>query len=83
MSDLYFVVECPHCQCSVLIFQNEINCAIFRHGVYRHSLEQINPHLPKDECEELVKDSAILGCGKPFKLHKNGDKWKALVCGYM
>lgn len=34
-------VECPHCKKFVLIMYNEINCAIFRNGAYKHNLQQI------------------------------------------
>jgi hypothetical protein len=30
--------------------------------------KQINPHMPKVECDQLVKDDVIFGCGKPFEL---------------
>lgn len=61
-------VYCPHCEQLILIYKNEINCAIFRHGVMKTNLKQIEPHLPKQECDKLAKESLIYGCGKPFKL---------------
>ena len=45
-------VECPHCQKTILIMSNEINCAIFRHGAYKHNLKQINPHEKKEICDK-------------------------------
>ena len=60
------IVNCPHCNQTFEIL--EINCRIFRCGVYKENYEQIPPHLPKNECDQLVKDSAIIGCGKPFEL---------------
>ncbi len=61
MNDFY---ECPWCQGMIEII--ELNCKIFRHGYYKKENIQINPHLKKDECEDLIKQDLIYGCGKPF-----------------
>jgi hypothetical protein len=68
-------MNCPHCGIGIEI--EKINCGIFRCGIYKHNGEQIPPHLPKSECDEL-KDS-IWGCGKPFK-YENG---KLISCDYI
>ena len=49
-----------------------------RHG------EQLNPHLPKKECDRLVDEGAIWGCGKPFMLHfgNTGKVERVTSCGY-
>lgn len=72
-----FVVNCPHCK--EHIFVEQLNCRIFRHGVYKHNMEQINPHLPKAQCDQLFITNAIYGCGNPFKVV---DK-EAVVCDYI
>ena len=54
-----FEVECPHCKQFVIIEQ--INCGIFRHGVLKSNMNQINPHLPKPECDELANKNLIYG----------------------
>jgi hypothetical protein len=59
---------CPHCGHMVGVQKKEVNCKIFRHGVMRHNGEQINPHLPKEECDRLASEGLIRGCGKPFRL---------------
>ena len=69
------LVECPHCD--VLIEILEVNCAIFRCGILKDTGEQIDPHLPKQSCDDL-KDK-IWGCSRPFK-YENG---KAIVCDYI
>ena len=69
MKEKEFEVICPHCQCHVIIEQ--INCCIFRHGIYKNNFNQINPHLSKSECEYLIKNELIYGCGKPFIIKKN------------
>jgi len=76
-------VFCPHCNQLILIYRNEINCAIFRHGVMKSDLKQIEPHLDKSSCEMLVEKELIYGCGKPFKLVADDDAYKAIVCDYI
>jgi hypothetical protein len=77
------VVKCPHCTGSVLIMSNEINCAIFRHGVYKKNYKQINPHEKKEICDKLLKEDLIFGCGKPFRLEKTDKSYCACICDYI
>lgn len=60
------IVLCPHCGDYVEIL--ELNCRIFRHGVYKKNMTQINPHMPRPDCEALITNNEIYGCGKPFKV---------------
>jgi hypothetical protein len=60
------IVECPHCHLLVVI--TELNCAIFRHAILRTTYEQIDPHLSRAECEDLISQNKIFGCGKPFRV---------------
>lgn len=76
MSDIK-TYECPHCGGPIEII--EVNCAIFRHGQYKSSGEQLEPHAPKELCDQVVKDGLINGCGKPFKLVNN----KLEKCDYI
>lgn len=77
-----FEVVCPHCKEFVIIEQ--VNCAIFRHGIYKENFIQINPHLSKNECDKLVSNNLIYGCGKPFKIKKNHENiWVADECDYI
>jgi hypothetical protein len=83
-----FVFRCPHCQLHVLIKYKDFNCRIFRHGVYKKTMVQMNPHLPKIECDRLVAQSAIIGCGKPFRIEEipgepGGGSFKLIQCGYI
>jgi hypothetical protein len=89
MSDFY-IFNCPHCEDFIQVAKNEVNCAVFRHGYYFiekdgkiHLTTQINPHLSKNECEKLVLSGKVIGCAKPFRLVKNGDTYRAEVCGYI
>jgi len=75
------VVECPHC--NLLIEIEEINCAIFRHGVLKKNNKQINPHASKQECDNYIDNNMIIGCGKPFKLELENNAYKAIICDYI
>jgi hypothetical protein len=61
---------------------NQVNCGIFRHGVYIENNKQINPHAKKELCEKLVAEKLIFGCGKPFKLKFNGENYVGEICDY-
>lgn len=65
---------CPHC--NIAIFIEQVNCGIFRCGIYKDTMTQVDPHLSKEECDKLVN---IYGCGKPFQI-KNG---KLIKCEYI
>lgn len=71
-------VNCPHCLLTVEII--EMNCKIFRCGVFKKDYQQINPHADKQTCEYYVKNNMIWGCGKPFKFD---DKSGIVACGYI
>lgn len=77
--DEFLIINCPHCKELILINKKEINCAIFRHGVYKHNMEQINPHLNKDECIRLYNSGEIYGCGGPFQLIDD----TPVICDYI
>ena len=51
------IVVCPHC--NQLIIIEKINCAIFRHGIFKESGNQIDPHSSKDLCEYYIKKNII------------------------
>jgi hypothetical protein len=66
-----YYLECPHCKGIIEIHENEINCAIFRHGIYKDSGLQINPHESKEICDLAFTNALIIGCGKPFRFVKD------------
>lgn len=61
-------VICPHCYGMVIVLRKEINCAIFRHAVYKTTMKHIDPHASKSTCDSLVQRGLVYGCGKPFKI---------------
>jgi hypothetical protein len=78
-SNTILTCHCPYSDCNIAIEVAEINCAIFRCGIYKHSGKQIDPHLSKEECDRIKKEDKIWGCGRPFKL-VNG---KLIECNYI
>ena len=75
----FYEFTCPHCNISIIVMKNEMNCRIFRCGEYKKTRQPIPPHLPKNLCDELVKNDLIYGCGKPF-IFKND---KLEICDYI
>jgi hypothetical protein len=75
------VVTCPHCE--LLVEIESINCAIFRHGVFKKDNKQINPHSSKEDCDRYINNDMIIGCGKPFKLEFEKNEYKAIICDYI
>lgn len=76
MSDK-IIVTCPHCHDPVIILK--IKCGIFRHGTFKKTGKQMKPHLDQSACELLIKNDAIYGCGKPFRIVDGA----AIVCEYI
>jgi len=81
MTEIYVV--CPHCDQQILIMSNEINCAIFRHGAFKDTGSQVNPHETKEICDKLFDSNAVHGCCKPFKLVQNENNYVAEICDYV
>ena len=77
-NEVPFIVLCPHCKYPIVI--QELNCRIFRHGSWKHNGQQIDPHSPKEFCDEVVKNGKIYGCGKPFLIT---EKLEAVECDYI
>lgn len=75
------IVTCPHCQEFIEILQ--INCAIFRHAIFRATGQQIDPHTSKELCDQYIKNDLIYGCGKPFKLIVKDDDFFTEICDYI
>ena len=75
------VIDCPHCNAPILI--QKLNCRIFRHGTYKQNNEQINPHTSQEECNELLMNNMIYGCGKPFKIEAKEGEYLAVICEYI
>lgn len=81
----YYVFTCPHCSDMIQVLEKELNCCIFRHATYKDSMKQVNPHLPKEQCDKLILEGTVLGCCKPFRFFKGNDGVKSYVakCDYI
>jgi len=81
MNNNNLIVSCPHCQSLVII--EELNCKIFRHGTYKDTNQQIDPHSTKSVCDYLILNDLIYGCGKPFKINIIDNNYQADICDYI
>lgn len=79
MGYTYLVTPCPHCFEDIIIYEKDINCGIFTHGVLKDTGIQISPHISSQEAQKLIQDDKIYGCGKSFKLEKNKNDGKFRV----
>ncbi len=77
------IFQCPHCELFTSVEKKDLNCKIFRHGNYKTNNQSINPHASKIECDELVLNDKIYGCGKPFKIIINNNEFNVEICDYI
>jgi hypothetical protein len=77
------MLECPHCNIPFIVNINEINCAIFRHAVFKTNMKPINPHESESKCNELIEKNLIYGCTKPFKIIIIDNKYITQICDYI
>jgi hypothetical protein len=61
----------------VVILEQEINCAIFRHAVFKNGID-VPPHTSKELMYNLIKEKLIFGCGFPFRLEKKEESYVAV-----
>jgi hypothetical protein len=66
------IIICPHCNSYLSI--TELNCGIFRCGIYKKTNEQIDPHLSEENCKKLIESNQIYGCSKPFQIIVQDDE---------
>ena len=76
------IITCPNCNDYIII--SELNCCIFRCGIYKKTNTQIDSHLSKEKCDILIKNDLIYGCGNPFKIVIEDDgTWIVQKCDYI
>ena len=81
-----FVFTCLHCGDPFVVRGGEFNCRILRHGVMRSTMEPMNPHAPRPECERMVREGLIYGCGKPLRITRERDmsgNYIVEICDYI
>ncbi len=71
------IYKCPNCNTIWEI--QEMNCGIFRCGVYKSTWKQIDPHLDEKACNAIK--TIIWGCGFPLRFDKDLNKF--IVCKYI
>ena len=79
MNEETFLVACPNPACHMAIIVEELNCAIFRCGIFKDTYQQIPPHLTKKDCLDLIEKKLIYGCATPFRVVNR----KAEICDYI
>jgi hypothetical protein len=77
------VFLCPHCGENIIVYEADIACAIFRHAIHKNTMEQINPHASKEECDRLVEEGLVYGCAGPFRILKSGNSYHIEICEYI
>ena len=77
------IFECKHCKELFTINSKDFNCMILRHGVLKSTMNPINPHSPKNECDDLVSKKLIYGCGKPLQIINNNNQFDVIICDYI
>jgi hypothetical protein len=85
-----YIFNCPQCGLYLEVEKSQVNCEIFRHGFFYnqtpygiHLTSQMNPHASKNECDFLVRENKIIGCGKPFRMIKEADEYSVVECEYL
>jgi hypothetical protein len=80
--DGFYLFDCPHCQDKIMVDIKQLNCKIFRHGIYKKTYRQVDPHLKKEDCEYLVSNDEVYGCCKPFEIIEKNCKLYCIKCEY-
>jgi len=75
------IILCPHCFQHVII--EELNCFVFRHAYYKNTMQQISPHMSKEDIDFLSEKDLIIGCGGPFRVNKIGNEYISEICDYI
>ena len=75
-------LNCPHCDGTIEVLENEVNCGIFRHGIYK-SGAPVPPHSPEHVCRDLLKRDLLYGCAMPFKVTRSSDGYVVVKCGWI
>ena len=74
---------CPHCSIDIEVQKTQLNCKIFRCGIFKNNGKQMNPHTNKLECERLLNEKLVYGCTKPFRFVSDNQENFVEPCGYI
>lgn len=85
-----YIFMCPHCDHTIQVDQNQVNCRIFRHAYFFRQtptgielLNQLPPHAPQQECDRVVREKLVIGCAKPFIMQPDNGGYRIEKCGYI
>ncbi len=78
-----YIFLCPHCHSMTQVLQDQVNCKIFRHAVFISNGEPINPHCPKEICDDYVQKKIVYGCAKPFRFVGDAPNFVVEICDYI
>ena len=71
LNDPYVVFDCPHCGLKIQMFDEDVQCGIFRHGALRvPPFKQLEPHSSKEICDISVRSGLYAGCCKPYQVKR-------------
>jgi hypothetical protein len=80
-------LECPHCGGRVWLEKGleDVRCGIFRHAVWKTTMQPIPPHSDKNFCERVLRENLVHGCALPFRVLMNNEKNTVVVekCDYL
>lgn len=79
----FYIYQCPHCSDYIETERKQLNCKIFRHGVYKANGIQVPPHSKKPLCDRIFHQGQIYGCGKPYQIYKDDKNWRVRKCDYI
>jgi len=76
LDGMYWRVRCPHEDCGLWfeVRTDEVNCTIFRHGIFKATGHMLDPHSSQQTCEDAMARDELYGCGKPVRF--NPGKWR-------
>jgi hypothetical protein len=74
------LVECPWCKITIEV--SELNCRIFRCGIFKDTLKQLEAHASQERCQAVL--NKIYGCGRPFQVvQRPSGLEEAIKCDYI
>ena len=79
-----YIFQCPNCNHDVIVDKRDINCCIFRHGIFKNNFQQIPPHSSENMCKKYIENDQIYGCGLPFQINFISEtNYEVIKCDYI
>ena len=71
ITDDLYIMTCPHCTMVSICLKTELNCKIFRCGIFKASFGQIGQHLTEEHARALKNADLIYGCSCQYMVDLN------------